>query len=121
MGWKFWEGFPVIACVIVASISLAKAIESHIIPSDKHIQKLDKVSDFYYDFFLKFQQAWFDYENGKLNDEDAMKVYQNLKQLEREINKIVNEVHKKANNKIALQAKERCDEYFKEMYKTSAP
>ena len=63
MGWKFWDNLPVVACGIIAAISLIKLVQPHLIPSDKQIEKLDKVADFYFDFYLKLEALWFDHEN----------------------------------------------------------
>lgn len=118
MGWKFWNDLPVIACFIIAGISLAKLIQPHLIPSDKEIEKLDKVSDFYYDFYLKLEKIWFDYENNRITEVELLDLFHNLKQSEREINRIVNEVHKTTNKKLANLAKIECDTFFEKSFNT---
>lgn len=119
MGWKFWNDLPVIACIIIASISLAKLIQPHLIPSDKQIEKLDKVSDFYYDFYLKLEKIWFDYESNRLNEVEVLEQFQTLKQTEREINRIVNEIHKSPNKKFTKLSKVECDTFFKKSFNTN--
>jgi hypothetical protein len=118
MGWKLWDDLPVIACTIIAIISLAKLIQPHLIPSDKQIEKLDKVSDFYYDFYLKLEKTWFDFENDRITDIEMLEKFQDLKQTEREINRIVNEIHKSANKKIAQTSKLECDIFFQKAFNT---
>ena len=54
MGWAFWKDFPLIACIIVSLISLLKLISPHIVPSDKQIDKLDEITDFYFDYFKDY-------------------------------------------------------------------
>lgn len=118
MGWKIWSDLPVIACCIIATISLAKLIQPHLIPSDKQIEKLDKVSDFYYDFYLKLEKIWFDYENDRITEVEMLEKFQSLKQTEREINRIVNEIHKSPNKKIAKTSKTECDIFFQKAFNT---
>lgn len=52
---EFWKDFPLVACIIVSLISLLKLISPHIVPSDKQIDKLDEITDFYFDYFNKLE------------------------------------------------------------------
>ncbi len=119
MGWKFWDKMPIVACCIIAAISLAKLIQPHIIPSDKQIEKLDKIADFYFGFHLKTERIWFDFDNNTIDESQMLTLLHELKETEREINQIVNEVHKKQNKKLAKKAKEECDNFFLKAFKTS--
>ncbi|KAF2336322.1 hypothetical protein [Flavobacterium daemonense] len=119
MGWKIWNNLPVISCVIIAVISLAKLIQPHLIPSDKQIEKLDKVCDFYYDFYLKLEEIWFHFENDKLSEIEMLEKFQNLKQTEREINQIINEIHKSPKKKLALLSETECHNFFKKAFNTT--
>ncbi|KOS07226.1 hypothetical protein AM493_15165 [Flavobacterium akiainvivens] len=116
MGWKIWSDLPALACGIIAFISLAKLAQPHLIPSDKQIEKLNKVSDFYYDFYLKLEKIWFDYENDRIDDTELLQKFQELKQTEREINRIVNEIHKSTNKKLARKAQTECDNFFQRAF-----
>ncbi len=102
MGWAFWKEIPFVACIIVAIISLLKLLSPHIVPSDKQIDKLDIVTDFYFDYFNKLEQVWFDHHNNRITDKEAQAIFYNLKDTEKEINKIVNEIVK-STNKIILK------------------
>lgn len=119
MGWKFWDNLPVVACGIIAAISLIKLVQPHLIPSDKQIEKLDKVADFYFDFYLKLEALWFDHENELITNKIMQDKFQELKQSEREINKIINEIHKKPNKHISIKAQNECDIFFQKAFNTT--
>lgn len=99
MGWTFWQEMPLVACVIVAIISLLKLISPHIVPSDKQIDKLDQVTDFYFDYFNKLEQIWFDHYNYRITDKEAQLKFYTLKNTERDICKTVNEIIKHTNKR----------------------
>ena len=100
MGWSIWKDIPIVACCIVAVISILKLVSPQIIPSDKQIDKLDAVTDFYFDYFNKLEILWLDHYNKRLTDEDAQQKFYKLKNTERETNKITNEIVKSTNKKI---------------------
>ncbi len=118
MGWKVWDKLPVVACGIIAGISLLKLVQPHVIPSDKQIEKFDKVADFYFDFYLKLEALWFDCENGFLDEKSMQSQFHDLKQTEREINKIINEIHKKPNHRISREAQAATDLFFNKAFNT---
>lgn len=119
MGWKFWDKIPIVACGIIAAISLAKLIQPHLIPSDKQIEKLDKIADFYFGFHLKIERIWFDFENNVIDESQMLTLLHELKETERNINQLVNEVHKKENKKLSKKAKIECDNFFLKAFNTS--
>lgn len=104
MGWSVWQNTPLISCVIVAAISLLKLLSPHIVPSDKQIDKLDNVADFYFDYFNKLEQIWLDHYNYRTTDEETQTLFYCLKDSEREINKVINEIVKSNNKNIQKRA-----------------
>lgn len=104
MGWGFWKETPLIACIIVAIISLLKLLSPHIVPSEKQIDKLDQVTDFYFGYFNKLEQLWFDHFNYRLTDLETQVKFYDLKNTERDINKTVNEIVKTTIKKIHTRA-----------------
>src|SRR5688572_21537370 len=58
MGWAFWEALPIASCIIIAAISLLRLLQPHLIPSEKHIDKLDQIADFYFDYFNQLEILW---------------------------------------------------------------
>ncbi|HEY1019278.1 MAG TPA: hypothetical protein VGE25_09785 [Sediminibacterium sp.] len=118
MGWKMWDKLPVIACIIIALISLGKLIQPHVLPSEKQIEKLDKANDFYFNFYLKLEEIWFDHECERLTDYEMQRKFHNLKQTEREVNLELNQIHKKINRNIEKMTKLECDKFFLKAFNT---
>jgi hypothetical protein len=104
MGWGLWKSTPLVACAIVAIISLLKLLSPHIVPSDKQIDRLDNVTDFYFDYFNKLEQIWLDHYNYRTTDEETQTLFYTLKDTERVISKTVNEIVKSTNKKIYKRA-----------------
>ena len=42
--------------------------------TQKQIEQFDKVSDFYYDFYLKLEKIWFDYEKDRITEEEVLEI-----------------------------------------------
>jgi len=117
MGWAFWKEIPLVACIIVATISLIKLLSPHIVPSDKQIDKLDYVTDFYFDYFNKLEQIWLDYYNNRITDEETQTLFYTLKGTEREISKTVNEIIKSTNKRIYKIADTETRNYLQRTFK----
>jgi hypothetical protein len=116
MGWAIWKEFPLASCVIIAGISLLKLLSPHIIPSEKQIDKLDHVTDFYFDYFNKLEQLWYDHYNDRIDDKLAQTRFYELKDTEREINKTINELVKSTNTKIYNKTDLETRNYLKSIY-----
>lgn len=116
MGWSFWKETPLVACVIVASISLLKLLSPHIVPSEKQIDKLDNITDFYFDYFNKLEQIWLDHYNYRINDEQTQALFYSLKNTERETSKKVNEIIKSTNKKIQKRADSETRSYLQRTF-----
>jgi len=116
-GWKVWEILiPLIACTAIAIISSLKHIIPYLIPSEKQVEEYDKIADFYCNLYLKFEYLWFNFENNQISEKKMQKQYHDLKQSEREINKLINKIHKKSNKSLSNQAKEETKTFFKQFY-----
>lgn len=105
MGWQFWKEVPLIACVIISAIQLLRLLQPHFMPTEKQIDKLDNVVDFYFDYYNKLEQLWFDYENDRKSEEETQAEFYRIKESEKPINKVINEIVKSTNRKI----QKRCD------------
>jgi hypothetical protein len=116
MGWTIWNQVPLIACIIVATISLLKLLSPHIVPSEKQIDKLDQVTDFYFDYYNKMEQLWLNHYNYRLTDQEAQKQFYKLKDSERAINKVVNEIVKHTNKSILKKTDLEAINYFKRTF-----
>ena len=118
MGYPIWKEIPIVACTIVAIISLLKLVSPHIIPSDKQLDKLDQVADFYFDYFNKLEQLWFDFDRDRITEIELQNKFYTLKDLEREINKKVNEMVKRPIKSLAIKADNETRQYLKLTYNT---
>jgi hypothetical protein len=116
MGWAFWQQIPLIACIIVALISLLKLISPHIIPTEKQIEKLDYIVDFYFDYYNKLEKSWFDYYNERIDDKQVQDLFYELKDTERGVSKSVNEIIKTTNKKILIKANSETTNYLKQTF-----
>lgn len=117
MGWTFWREFPLVSCVIVSLISLLKLISPHLVPSDKQIDKLDEITDFYFDYFNKLECLWFDFETKKINDDQLKTQFYKIKNSEKKINKSVNEIFKSNNKKLTNKAELESNNYLIRTFK----
>jgi hypothetical protein len=118
MGWSVWDKIPLIACIIIAMVSLLRLIQPHIIMSEKQIINLDAINEFYFDYFNKLEKLWFDFENNSI-DEEATKIeFYEIKNSESEINLIVNDNIKTKPKSLVNKAKLYSDQYFKQSFNT---
>ncbi len=118
MGWRIWDDFPTVACVIISGISILRLLSPHIIPSEKQIDKLNDVVNFQFDYYNKIEQLWYDYFNRRITDIEAQNKFYELKNTEREINNTINEYIKSINRKLKLEAKIKSDIYLKQTFNT---
>lgn len=118
MGWALWKELPLVSCVIVATISLLKLLSPHLVPSEKQIDKLDRVTDFYFDYYNKIEQLWLDHYNYRLTDEQAQQKFYKFKATERDINKVVNEIVKSTNKAIYKRADQETRNYLQRTFNT---
>lgn len=118
MGWTFWKDFPLASCIIIASVSLIRLLQPHLIMNDKQIGNLDNISKFYFNYYNKLEKLWYDSEYETVNFEKAKKLFFIIKASEQEINQIVNETLKSKPKDLATQSKLNADNYFKLIFNT---
>lgn len=116
MGWKIWEKLPLIACAIIAIISLLRLIQPHIIMNEKCISNLDKIHVFYTHYYNQLEALWYDYENSNNNDDSIYSKFFDIKNSENEINLTVNETIRSKPKKLVRKAKEHSDLYFDRVF-----
>lgn len=118
MGWRVWDNFPLIACSIIALVSLLRLIQPQLIMDEKLLKKLDDVHRFYVDYFNQLEQLWLDYESDRTLSEDAQIRFYDLKSLESDIHPIVSEVIRTKPKRIVKKCKATSDTYFKQIFNT---
>ena len=104
MGWKLWAEFPLVSCIIISAVQLLKLLQPHLLPSEKQIEHLEKITDFYFDYYNKMEQLWYDLYRGKMSENDMQAKFYKLKNSERDINKLVNNLIKHSNKKLLIKA-----------------
>ncbi|RLD60763.1 MAG: hypothetical protein DRJ05_04000 [Bacteroidetes bacterium] len=118
MGWKVWQHMPLIACVIIAIISLLRLLQPHLIMNEKQLRNLDDIHRFYADYFNQIEELWFDFESDRLTEEQATKQFFEFKKREIDINPIIAETIRNKPRRIVNKCKLHSDQYFKQVFNT---
>lgn len=113
MGWKLWDGLPVAACIIIATISLLRLLQPHIIMGDKQIANLDVIQKFYTEYYNKLERLWFDSEKASLQDQEISDIFFTIRNTENEINLTINETIRTKPKRLVKKAKIYSDIHFK--------
>ncbi|MHC1707468.1 MAG: hypothetical protein AB9842_08100 [Bacteroidales bacterium] len=111
-GWKVWDYMPLLSCVLIAVISLFKLIKQEIVYSEKQILKLEKVNEFYSEYYNKLERLWYEFEGKRVNEVQATQAFYQIKNTEIGIDRVVNEVVKYNIKKFIDKAKRTSDNYF---------
>lgn len=85
-------------------------------PSEKQLGKLELVTDFYEEQYNKLEKLWFDSENGRKSEEEVLRKFYVLKDLEKPINKMVSEIIKTENERIRRLCEVEVREYLSNVF-----
>ncbi len=118
MGWKIWENLPLIACIVIAGISLLRLLQPHLIMNEKQLKNLDDIHRFYADYYNRIEKLWYDFDSDRITDEQATKAFFKLKKLETDINPIIAQTIRSKPKGIIKKCKKNTDEYFKLVFNT---
>lgn len=116
MGWKVWDNLPFIACILIATISLLRLLQPHLIMNEKQLKNLDDIHRFYADYYNKIENLWYDFETNRISEEQATITFYKLKKLETDINPIIAETIRSKPKGILKECKENSDEYFNQLF-----
>lgn len=116
MGWKIWENLPLIACIIIAGISLIKLLQPHLIMNEKQLKNLDDIHRFYADYYNDLEKLWYDFESERINEEQATKIFFKLKKSETAINPLIAETIRSKPKRLVKKCKKNSDEYFNQVF-----
>lgn len=116
MGWKIWESLPLISCILIAIISLSKLLAPHIIPSEKQLEKYDKIFDYYTKAYVQLEQLWYEYEAKRLNEADVAQKFFAIKNAESSLSQIINENIRGTNQKLIIKAEKKSALYFEKVF-----
>jgi hypothetical protein len=118
MGWKIWENLPLIACIVIAGISLLRLLQPHLIMNEKQLKNLDDIHRFYADYYNRIEKLWYDFDSNRITEEQATNAFFKLKKLETDINPIIAETIRSKPKGIVKKCKKNTDEYFKQVFNT---
>lgn len=118
MGWKIWENLPLIACIVIAGISLLRLLQPHLIMNEKQLKNLDDIHRFYADYYNRIEKLWYDFDSERITEEQATKIFFKIKKLETDINPIISETIRSKPKGIVKKCKKNTDEYFKLVFNT---
>ncbi|WDF45287.1 hypothetical protein PQ459_10300 [Chryseobacterium sp. KACC 21268] len=117
LGWSFWKDLPLATSFIVAAMSLIKLIGTEMLPNDKVFEKSEKIIDFYFEYYNRLENLWYDHYNYNIDDDEAKTQFYEIVKSEKDINKVVNEVIRKANAKIHTRSENETTTYFNNIFK----
>lgn len=118
MGWALWKELPLASCIIIAAISLLRLLQPHLIPSDKQIDKLDQVADFYFEYYNKLEPLWLDLYYSRISATEAQAKFYKIKNSEKSINKTVTEIIRRTNKGVLKKTDSEARAYFKSNFNT---
>lgn len=116
MGWKIWENLPLIACIIIAGISLMRLLQPHLIMNEKQLKNLDDIHRFYADYYNNIEKLWYDFDSNRIDEEQATKSFFKLKKLETNINHLIAETIRSKPKRLVKKCKKNSDEYFNQVF-----
>jgi len=116
MGWKVWQHMPLVACIIIALVSLLRLLQPHLIMNEKQLKNLDDIHRFYADYYNQIEKLWYDYDSNRLTEEQVTEHFFELKQQETDINSIIAETIRSKPKRIVKKCKLHSDEYFKQVF-----
>ena len=118
MGWEIWEKLPLIACVLIAGISLMRLLQPNLITNEKQLNNLDKIHKFYTKYNNRIEELWYEFYSGRIDEKEATNKFFEIKNTESDINPLIAETIRRKPNRIEKKAKKNSDEYFNQLYNT---
>ena len=116
MGWTIWENFPLLACIIIASVSLLRLIQPHIISTEKQISNIDTITNFYFCYYNKLERLWFDNEHKSLDKEAVKAKFFEIKETESEVTSLVNESLRTKPKRLISKARQNSINYLQRTF-----
>jgi hypothetical protein len=112
-GWFKVADYSVLWASLLSVVSGARLMKSKFMTSESEISTLKSVNEFYIDYTRKVEILWIQYENRKINDDEAEVNFEKLRDEERLMMKI--NKHSKIERKEPIKSKavECVDEYLK--------
>ncbi len=115
VGWKIWDVYPVIACIITTLLTILKIIQPHII-SDEKLKGMIKINNFYFSYFNKLDKLWMNLNDNSIDESKAKNEFYKIKESEKEILNVVNENIIKPTKRLKHIAENRTMKYLEIHY-----
>jgi len=116
MGWHIWQSYTNVACIILAVISLFKLISPEFVPSEKRINNLHKLHDYYCRKLQELDDLWMDVNHGQYTEREIYNKFSAIIQKDRGINQLVNDTILNTPKKLVAEARKRTDAYLTKHY-----
>lgn len=118
MGWTIWSSFPLIACIIIATVSLLRLLQPHIIMTEKQISNIDIICKFYFCYYNKLERLWFDNEHKSIDTEAVKAKFFEIKDTESDVASLVNETIRTKPKRLVNKAGQNSITYLKRTFNT---
>ena len=116
-GWELWKKYPSVVCIIIAVVSLIKLISDELIPSEKSINSLHEIQDFYVCQFELLDALWFDVDHKEnITEQEIFNRFNEICEKEKSINKDVNSTILFNPPKLVKKSKILTDNFFNQNY-----
>ncbi len=116
MGWAVWDNFPLLACIIIAFVSLLRLLQPHIISTEKQISNIDTISDFYFNYYNKLERLWYDSEHKSIDKEAVKAQFFEIKETESKMTSLVNDTIRTKPKRLVDKAGKYSNDYFKRTF-----
>jgi len=119
MGWKVWDSAPTVACVIIAGVSLLRLVQPHLLPTDKMLNHLNDIYEYYAKYYDNIERLWFDFDANRITEEQAMVRFYDLKANESDTNKAIGEAVRYTSGILTKKAEQHSNDFFTRNFNTA--
>lgn len=111
-GWKIWQGYASVACIVISVIQAIQLVENYIITPNETFEKLSELRIKYLDYSTKLEQLWHENEAG-IDQKAISKIFYQYRSSEfSEIQKIINQIKIPEIPRLIKMAEKMTDNYF---------
>lgn len=116
MGWPIWDDLPVVACVIIAGVSLVRLLQPHLIMSDKLLNDLDRIHIFYSEYYNNLEKLWYEFDADRISEKKASDKFYKIRNGEKELAPLISETIRRKPKWISAKAKKHSDDFFEQTF-----
>lgn len=116
LGFPLNELIPFYASLVVGFVSIVKSILPNFLQSETELSELDNLSDFYVQYMNSLERIWYNFEKGRVSEEETMKCFFELKETECNRQSKFNKGVRNISKKFQSQLNEGATEYINRIY-----